>query len=227
MQGDLLYKVLNWNLGNGSPAFLQQQQRAPYFLRFLPSESALWHDTFLVITSMPSSFKQQRNPWKTQTFLAVIASFFFFFHTLNSSATLGFYAGRELLFPTSNWWSDTNAQKLAQGRTWNPWLWRMQTSKSFHTGEHVEFELFPPLHQPCYVQDFKGDLLHPHPEELNYSRKCLPLRPLLSCHCGGQQWWTIMCLILGWMSRTYRGRSELTVPHGTWFDLFLCVADYS
>lgn len=61
-QGDLLYKVLNWNLGDGSSAFLQRQQRAPYSLRFLPNESALWHDTFLVTTSMPISFKQQRNP---------------------------------------------------------------------------------------------------------------------------------------------------------------------
>lgn len=107
-----------WETPRGQPraqktslAFLQEPQRAPYFLRFLPSESDLWHDTFLVITATPSSFKQQRNPWKTARHFWQALPLAF------SHSQLFCYLRAFCTIPTSGWWSATNAQKQGKGRT--------------------------------------------------------------------------------------------------------------
>lgn len=129
-----------------SLAFLKGQQRAPYFLRFLPSESGLWHNIFLVITATPSSFKQQRNPWKTARHFWQALPLAFSCSQLFCSLR-AFCTARKSLFPPSDWWAGIKAQKQGKGRTRTLWLWRKKEEAHQSFPCWGELQLFPPLPQ--------------------------------------------------------------------------------
>lgn len=126
-----------------SLAFLKQQQRAPYFLRFLPSESDLWHDTSHLHPAVSSNRRTHGRLWDISGRHCL-----YLFHTQLFFCLRAFCMVRESLFPHGVGDQVSNAQKQAKGRTRTLWPWRIQAAKCFHTEENLEFQLFHPLPRP-------------------------------------------------------------------------------
>ena len=161
--------------------------------------------TLFLLLATPSSFKQQRNPWKTvRHFWQALP--LAFSHSQLFCYLKAFCTVRESLFlhqvgdqvPMHG--SEARAQHGLCGYEGS------SLPKVFVLGTTWNFSFFLRCPSYCKSGTLQGTFCIHVPKGWTTAESIYPSspRPLLSCSCDSLQWWTIMCLIfLGHRSRTY------------------------